>query len=138
MKTQSAIATLFEEEFDPDKPYLCDIEQEGYKELKNYKTRISNALKWIDESLVDAFHLDYNYSIIYNMKNKELYLHLTDTETGELFVRLCKTKIYYDTKILYNKPNVNGVKFTMKKIDKKPLVQMFEKLYQEIINILPC
>lgn len=137
LKTKTAIAILFEEEFDTSKPYLCDIEGTEFKEMKNYKTRISNALKWIDESLEDCFHLEYTHSIIYNTKKKEPYLHLTDNETGKLFVRLCANKIYYDTVSLYNKPNPNGAKFTMKKIDKKPLVVMFEKLKNEIINILP-
>jgi hypothetical protein len=137
LKTKTAIAILFEEEFDASKPYLCDIEGTEFKEMKNYKTRITNALKWIDESLEDCFHLEYTHSIIYNTKKKETYLHLTDNETGKLFVRLCANKIYYDTVSLYNKPNPNGAKFTMKKIDKKPLVVMFEKLKNEIINILP-
>jgi hypothetical protein len=137
LKTKTAISILFEEEFDTSKPYLCDIEGTEFKEMKNYKTRISNALKWIDESLEDCFHLEYTHSIIYNTKKKETYLHLTDNETGKLFVRLCANKIYYDTVSLYNKPNQNGAKFTMKKIDKKPLVVMFEKLKNEIINILP-
>ena len=137
LEIQNSIAVLFDEEFDTSKPYLCDIEYAGYKELKNYKTRISNALKWIDESLEDCFHIDYTYSIIYNIKNKDIYLHMTDIETGKLFVRLCKTKIYYDANTLYNKPNPDNANFTMKKIDKKPLVILFEKLQQEIINILP-
>ena len=136
LETQNAIAVLFEEEFDSDKPYLCDIEYPDFKEVKNYKTRISNALKWIDESLEDCFHLEYTYSIIYNTKKKEVYLHLTDNETGKLFVRLCEKKIYYDTVSLYNKPNPNNANFTMKKIDKKPLVVMFEKLKKEILEIV--
>ena len=137
MKNQHAIAVLFDEEFDETKPYLCDIDHADFKELKNYKTRISNALKWIDESLVDCFHLDYTHSIIYNIKKKEVYLHLTDNETGKLFVRLCEKKIYYDTVSLYNKPNPNNANFAMKKIDKKPLSVMFEKIKKEIINIFP-
>jgi hypothetical protein len=137
LKTQHAIAVLFDEEFDETKPYLCDIDHADFKELKNYKTRISNALKWIDESLVDCFHLDYTHSIIYNIKKKEVYLHLTDNETGKLFVRLCEKKIYYDTVSLYNKPNPKNANFTMKKFDKKPLSVMFEKIKKEIINIFP-
>jgi hypothetical protein len=136
LKIQSAIATLFEEEFDNTKPYLCNLEYTDFMELKNYKTRITNALKWIDESLEDCFHLEYTYSIIYNTKKKEVYLHLTDNETGKLFVRLCETKIYFDTVSLYNKPNPRGEKFTVKKIDKPQLVVMFEKIKGEIKDIL--
>lgn len=133
-KTKASISQLFEEEFDETKPYLVNLDN-GSMELKNYKTKIFAALRWVEESLVDCFHIEYDTKIIYTPHKNTISLLFIDIETHKVIIKLTENKIMYDKRILYNQHNDNGKTHTTKHILKKPLSIMIEKLKHEAISI---
>ena len=133
-KTKASISQLFEEGFDEMKPYLVNLDN-GSMELKNYKTKIFAALRWVEESLVDCFHIEYDTKIIYTPHKNTISLLFIDIETHKVIIKLTENKIMYDKISLYNQPNENGKTHTTKNILKKPLSIMIEKLKHEAISI---